>query len=402
MEVDTTSDKVKKAQDGVLEFLLVNHPLDCPVCDKGGECPLQDQTLAYGPGESRFVEEKRHFEKPIAISDLVLLDRERCIQCGRCTRFAAEVAGEAQIDFVGRGEQRRGRHLPRPALLLVLQRQHRPDLPGGRADRDALPLHRPALGPRPGRVHLHHLLGRLPGGGAVVVQPADPPARHRLRPGQPRLAVRQGPVRLRVGQRRRGRRRPLPSWPTRRSTWPGHRVAGRQPRVTAAVPGRGTRRPLRARPPDRARCARTASWCRQWGEAWPTAAAGRRRAPARRGVIGGARLTNEAAYAWAKLAKGVIGTDSVDAQLGDGLPAELVLGLPRATIDEACRGRTVIVPGRRPARGAAVLFLRLREAVVGGDLTLVELSPDADRADPAGRGLAAPSGPATPRWWPGP
>ena len=105
MSVDTTSEKVKKAQDGVLEFLLANHPLDCPVCDKGGECPLQDQTLAYGPGESRFVEEKRHFEKPIAISDLVLLDRERCIQCARCTRFASEVAGEAQIDFAGRGEQ---------------------------------------------------------------------------------------------------------------------------------------------------------------------------------------------------------------------------------------------------------------------------------------------------------
>ena len=105
MEVTTDSDKVKKAQDGVLEFLLINHPLDCPVCDKGGECPLQDQTLAYGPGETRFVEEKRHFEKPIPISELVLLDRERCIQCSRCTRFADEVAGEAQIDFIGRGEQ---------------------------------------------------------------------------------------------------------------------------------------------------------------------------------------------------------------------------------------------------------------------------------------------------------
>ena len=87
----------------MLEFLLINHPLDCPVCDRGGECPLQDQTLAFGPGESRFVEEKRHFEKPIPISDLVLLDRERCIQCGRCTRFAAEVAGDPLIDFGGRG-----------------------------------------------------------------------------------------------------------------------------------------------------------------------------------------------------------------------------------------------------------------------------------------------------------
>ncbi|EQD30759.1 NADH dehydrogenase subunit G, partial [mine drainage metagenome] len=92
MEVITQSEKVKKAQDGVLEFLLINHPLDCPTCDKGGECPLQDQTLTYGPGESRFAEEKRHWEKPIAISDLVFLDRERCIQCDRCTRFADVVA----------------------------------------------------------------------------------------------------------------------------------------------------------------------------------------------------------------------------------------------------------------------------------------------------------------------
>jgi len=103
MVVHTQSPMVKGAQDGVLEFLLINHPLDCPVCDRGGECPLQDQTLAFGPGESRFVEEKRHFEKPIEISDTVLLDRERCIQCGRCTRFAAEVAGDPLIDFGGRG-----------------------------------------------------------------------------------------------------------------------------------------------------------------------------------------------------------------------------------------------------------------------------------------------------------
>ena len=101
----TQSDAVKKIQDGVLEFLLVNHPLDCPVCDRGGECPLQDQTLAFGPGESRFVEEKRHFEKPIRLSELVLLDRERCIQCGRCTRFADEIAGDPLIDFVDRGDR---------------------------------------------------------------------------------------------------------------------------------------------------------------------------------------------------------------------------------------------------------------------------------------------------------
>ncbi|MEY2405529.1 MAG: NADH-quinone oxidoreductase subunit, partial [Acidimicrobiaceae bacterium] len=105
MKVDTESEATKKAQDGVLEFLLINHPLDCPVCDKGGECPLQDNAYAYGPGESRFIEEKRHFEKPIPISDLVFLDRERCILCDRCTRFAKEVAGDPLISFVSRGSQ---------------------------------------------------------------------------------------------------------------------------------------------------------------------------------------------------------------------------------------------------------------------------------------------------------
>ncbi|WP_298211878.1 NADH-quinone oxidoreductase subunit NuoG [Ferrimicrobium sp.] len=103
MEIFTESDAVKKAQHGVLEFLLANHPLDCPVCDKGGECPLQDQAFAHGSGETRFVEEKRHYAKPIPISRLIKLDRERCIQCDRCTRFADEIAGEPLIDFAGRG-----------------------------------------------------------------------------------------------------------------------------------------------------------------------------------------------------------------------------------------------------------------------------------------------------------
>jgi NADH-quinone oxidoreductase subunit G len=99
MAVDTQNAAVKKAQEAILEFLLANHPLDCPVCDKGGECPLQDQALAYGPGESRFVEIKRTFEKPIPISDLVLLDRERCVLCARCTRFSEEISGDPLIEF---------------------------------------------------------------------------------------------------------------------------------------------------------------------------------------------------------------------------------------------------------------------------------------------------------------
>ncbi|MCH2432305.1 MAG: NADH-quinone oxidoreductase subunit NuoG, partial [Candidatus Poseidoniia archaeon] len=103
--VETESEVVTKAQEGILEFLLINHPLDCPVCDKAGECPLQDQTMAYGPGESRFVEEKRHFEKPIPISEIILLDRERCILCARCTRFSDEISGDPLIEFIQRGNK---------------------------------------------------------------------------------------------------------------------------------------------------------------------------------------------------------------------------------------------------------------------------------------------------------
>src|SRR5512136_2204577 len=105
MVVRTNTAQVKAVREAILAFILINHPLDCPICDKGGECPLQDQTLKYGPGSSHFVEPKRHLLKHYPISDLVLLDRERCIQCARCIRFADEIAGDALIDFIDRGDR---------------------------------------------------------------------------------------------------------------------------------------------------------------------------------------------------------------------------------------------------------------------------------------------------------
>ncbi|HEX7804691.1 MAG TPA: 2Fe-2S iron-sulfur cluster-binding protein, partial [Cellulomonas sp.] len=105
MQVKTqlTSAESDKAQHGVMELLLINHPLDCPVCDKGGECPLQNQAMSNGRSESRFVDIKRTFPKPIAISTQILLDRERCIMCQRCTRFSKEIAGDPFIDLQKRG-----------------------------------------------------------------------------------------------------------------------------------------------------------------------------------------------------------------------------------------------------------------------------------------------------------
>jgi NADH-quinone oxidoreductase subunit G len=103
IKTQLTSEVADKAQHGVMELLLINHPLDCPVCDKGGECPLQNQAMSNGRGESRFVEKKRTFPKPIALSTQVLLDRERCVQCARCTRFSDEIAGDAFIELLDRG-----------------------------------------------------------------------------------------------------------------------------------------------------------------------------------------------------------------------------------------------------------------------------------------------------------
>ena len=107
MEVKTalTSEVARDAQNATLEFILVNHPLDCPVCDKGGECPLQDLTFRYGPGNTRMTFPKQTFDKPIPISPLIALDRERCILCYRCTRFSETVAEDGQLVAVNRGAQ---------------------------------------------------------------------------------------------------------------------------------------------------------------------------------------------------------------------------------------------------------------------------------------------------------
>ena len=106
MVVKTTTDQVQQARNHMLEFILTSHPLDCPVCDKGGECPLQNLTLAYGPGSSRFdYNEKNHAQKHVSLGDLIFLDRERCIQCGRCVRFQHEVVSDPVIAFHQRGRK---------------------------------------------------------------------------------------------------------------------------------------------------------------------------------------------------------------------------------------------------------------------------------------------------------
>ena len=147
VRTQNTDDTVHGAQVANLEFLLLNHPLDCPICDRGGECPLQDQALAYGPGDSRFTEAKRTFKKPISLSPLVNLDRERCVLCARCTRFCDQISGDRFIELFDRGAGGARRDRGRRGFPLPVQREHDPDLPGRRADRRAVPVRRTSVRP---------------------------------------------------------------------------------------------------------------------------------------------------------------------------------------------------------------------------------------------------------------
>jgi NADH-quinone oxidoreductase subunit G len=339
MTVDTTSARVKKAQDGVLEFLLINHPLDCPVCDKGGECPLQDQTLAYGPGESRFVEEKRHFAKPIPISELVLLDRERCIQCSRCVRFADEIAGEAQIDFIGRGEQLEIGIFPELPFTSYFSGNTVQICPVG-----ALTATPYRFAARPWDLdQVESTCTTCAVGCRVAVQSSSNRVTRLL--GIDSDPVNQG-------------------WLCDKGRFASDAVNSEERLVEPLVRKAGELVPA------------------SWHEALQVVADRLREAldgsgAGGVGVLGGARLTNEGAYAWTKLAKGVLRTDSVDAQLGDGLPAEIVAALPRATIDEMATASTVLVLSGDLREELPVLFLRLRGAVTGDKTSLVEIAPRA-------------------------
>ena len=150
VRTQNTSDEARRAQVANLEFLLLNHPLDCPICDRGGECPLQDQAMAFGPGESRYTEPKRTYEKPIALSPLVKLDRERCVLCARCTRFCDEISGDRFIELFARGAGERvsiaaGEDFRSPFSGNTVQ-----ICPGGGAHGRALSLRRSPLRPHDG------------------------------------------------------------------------------------------------------------------------------------------------------------------------------------------------------------------------------------------------------------
>jgi NADH-quinone oxidoreductase subunit G len=338
MSVATESPVTKKAQEGVLEFLLANHPLDCPVCDKGGECPLQDQTMSYGPGESRFVEEKRHFEKPIPVSDLVLLDRERCILCDRCTRFAKDVAGDPLIHFQDRGSQTQVNTFPGHPFASYFSGNTVQICPVGALT--ATPYRFKA---RPWDLEAtESTCTSCSVGCRVVVQSS----RNKVLRYQ---GADVDPVNW--------------GWLCDKGRFDFEAVNSEERLGSPLVRDEGL-------------LLKDGTWSEALQRATSAIKAGLESGgPEGLAVLGGARLTNEDAYAWTKLVKGLLGSDNVDAQMGDGLPAEVVLGLPRATIDDACRpGGAVILIGADLKDELPVLYLRLRHAVENDGVNVVEVS----------------------------
>ena len=198
-----TDEEVADAQRANLEFLLLNHPLDCPICDRGGECPLQDQALAYGPGDSRFREAKRVFKKPIPLSPLVALDRERCVLCARCTRFCDQISGDRFIELFARGAGERvsiaaGEDFRSPFSGNTVQ-----ICPVGALTADAVPVRRPAVRSVVRRLGLPALLGRLQHPGRHPARGGRAPSGARQLRGERRVGLRQGPVRVPVPRRAR-------------------------------------------------------------------------------------------------------------------------------------------------------------------------------------------------------
>ena len=328
--VRTDTPQVKRAQEGMIELLLANHPLDCPVCDKGGECPLQDQAFSHGAGESRFVEEKRHYEKPIPISDLVFLDRERCILCDRCTRFADEVAGDPLISFTQRGNNTQIMTFPDEPFASYFSGNTVQICPVG-----ALTASPYRFKARPWDLEQRESTCTTCSVGCrtVVQSSRDELLRYQ--------GVDSDPVNW--------------GWLCDKGRF-NFQSTNSDDRLSS--------------PQIKSGDSFAAS---SWSDALESVARVIRHS--REGsvaILGGARGTNEDAFMWGALADAA-GVTMRDAQLDDGLPAS-VFSYPQATIDSACAGGTVILLAPDIKEELPVLYLRLRDAVQKKRIRLIEIS----------------------------
>ena len=340
MVVDTKSEKTIKAQEGVLEFLLVNHPLDCPICDKGGECPLQDQTMTFGAGESRFIEEKRTYRKPIPVNENVFLDRERCVLCDRCTRFADQVAGDSLIHFIDRGNKTQVNTYPDQPFSSYFSGNTVQICPVGALT--AAPFRFKARPWDLTEVESTSTFDSV--GSRVSVQESRDRVLRFM--GIDSDSVNWG-------------------WLTDKERFIFEAYSNENRLVEPLITNKlveGNKGQFLAT---------------SWSEAYERIKnAVAETTPERIAVIGGSRLTNEAQYVWSKITKGIIGTDNIDAQLGDGFSPEVLLSLNPTTIDETCKqGGVIILLGGDPKEELGALYLRLRHAIVQDQCKLIELTP---------------------------
>jgi NADH-quinone oxidoreductase subunit G len=342
VRTQATSEGAARAQNGVMELLLINHPLDCPTCDKGGECPLQNQAMTAGRPDSRFDGEKRRYTKPVALSAEVLLDRERCILCARCTRFSDEIAGDPLIDLGDRG-----------ALQQVSIYEDDP-------------------------------FDSYFSGNTVQICPVgaltNSTYRFRARPfdlaSTPSACEHcAGGCAQRTDQRRnKVLRRLAGDDPAVNEEWNCDK--GRWAFAYAALPDRLTTPLVR----DASGTLQPASW----PHALAVAAAGL--ADARAGVLVGGRATVEDAYAYGKFARVVLGTNDVDFRARACSDEETAFlahqvagaGMPVA-YDDLEHAPVVVLAGLEPEEESPMIFLRLRKAVRAGTTAVHSVAPWSSR-----------------------
>jgi NADH-quinone oxidoreductase subunit G len=340
MKVDTYEESAIDAQEGMLEFLLINHPLDCPICDRGGECPLQDQTYRHGPGTSRYIEPKRTFEKALSISDLVVLDRERCVLCWRCVRFSDEIAGDPFIQLVDRG--------PGTQILNFADEPFDSYFSGNTIQ--ICPV------------------GALT---ATTYRFVSRPWDLKTAPGVCSYCSVGCPITNEARGEQLVRCQALPNenvndfWMCDKGRFAFHYVESPERLAAPLVRGGGDEFEQTS-----------------WGRALQLAAEKLKEAT-KVGVIAGGHLTTEDAFAVQLLAKRVIGTPHVDSRLQDaGAPYEMLLtnspvAGSTATLNDLDDARTIVWVGADPKETLPVLYLRLRKAVVDGGAKLTVVSPRA-------------------------
>jgi NADH-quinone oxidoreductase subunit G len=333
-----TSEVARQAQESQLEFLLINHPLDCPQCDKGGECPLQDQALAHGPGDSRMVDRKRRFLKPVPISPQIALDRERCVLCARCTRFSAEISGDPFIELFERG-----------ALEQV-----------------AIYADEPYCSYFSGNVVQICPVGALTASSyrfssrPFDLRSVDGVCNHCSAGCNLRIDVRRGEIQRQLARTNMGVNE---MWSCDKGRFGFEFVAHsdrlREPRVDGA-------------PQPWFRALRTAALRIQ--------AVLKEHGPEAVGVITGGRLTDEDHYALARYARDVLGTNNVDFRMAPRTQDErpifaAIAGAVTATYADVDVAPVVVVAGLDPKEEVPILYLRLRKAWRTSHQRLIVVGP---------------------------